>query len=135
MANLVKTPFDTEAGIAHESFAGEVITEFDLRADIEVRALEPPSEVVPELRFGDQHRRLPICQPLSPHIEETGEAETGGSTEVIAAPDEGELKGDDVPLLLMPDALFVLAAPDIEVVNDVFEEQFEIEDVLVIGRV
>ena len=54
-AFLVKTPFDTQTRIAHKSLAGKVITELYLRADMEVRALEPLSDAVPQLRFGDEY--------------------------------------------------------------------------------
>ena len=48
---LVKTPFDTYARIAHEAesriTADEVVTEFYLRADMQVRTFEPPPYIVP----------------------------------------------------------------------------------------
>ena len=43
----IKIPLDTQARVAHESAAGEVITELDFRAYMEVRALEPSTHIVP----------------------------------------------------------------------------------------
>ena len=50
----IKTPFDTEARIAHKSLADEIVTELDLGADIEIWALEPPAYIVPQLRFAQE---------------------------------------------------------------------------------
>lgn len=114
---LVKRPFDTDAGVDHEAFAGEVTGELDLRADIEVRTLEPSSDIVPELRFGDEHHRLLSAYLLAPQIEEAGEAESGCGTEIIASPDESELNRH------------VVVDP-VAFGQDVFIEEFKVEDVL-----
>lgn len=114
---LVKRPFDTEAGVDHEAFAGEVTGELDLRADIKVGALEPSSDIVPELGFGDEHHGLLSAYLLSPDIEEAGEAESGCGTEIIASPDKSELKGH------------VVVDP-VAFGQDVFIEEFQVEDVL-----
>ena len=124
--HLVKSPFDSQTGVAHESCARrtavEVITEFDLRADIEIRALEPPSDIIPQLRLGEQYERLLSAETLSPYIQETRETQAGRGAEIVAAPDKREL--DRRPVL---DAVVRI--------DDVFIEQFEIEDVLVISGV
>ena len=44
---LVEAPLDTEARVAHESFADEIITELDFGTDIQVRTFEPSSNIVP----------------------------------------------------------------------------------------
>ena len=43
----IKAPFDAEAGVDHEAGAGEIITDLDLGADMEVGALEPPADIIP----------------------------------------------------------------------------------------
>ncbi len=45
--DLVKGPFEAEAGVAHEARAGEIVGELNLGADMQVGATEPLSHVVP----------------------------------------------------------------------------------------
>ncbi len=116
----VKTPFETKAGVAHETVSGEVIAELDLGSDMQVRALEPSSHIVPQLGFADEHERLPSRIPLPPYIQKSGETQSRRCTEIIASPDEGELQGHLVGGLVI-------------IIHDILVQQFEVEDVLVIG--
>lgn len=70
---LIKTPLYAQTRVAHKSSAGEVVTEFDLGADIQVRTFEPTSDIVPKLRLAEQYKRLTVKHFLSPNIQETGE--------------------------------------------------------------
>ena len=88
---LIKLPFDAEAWIAHESLAREVVTEFNLRADMQVRAFEPLSDLVPELRLGEEDKRLRCGISLPPDIREAGERQSRRGAEVLTFPDESEL--------------------------------------------
>ena len=122
---LIKRPFDAEAGVAHKAAGGgtgEVIGELDLGSNIQIRALKPPSDVIPQLRLGDEDEGLGVAEPLSPDVEESREPQSRRRAEIITSPDKGELQRH-----LVMDAVVGF--------DDVFIEQFEVEDVLVIGRV
>lgn len=99
--------------------AGEIITELDLGTDVQVRALKPPSDIVPQLGLGDEHPALLADVLLSPYIEETRETQSRRGTEIVAAPDESELEGHGV-------------MDSVGAVSDVFIEKLDVEDVLVI---
>ena len=88
---LIKLPFDAEAWIAHESFPSEVITEFNLRADMQVRAFKPLPDLIPELRLRNENEGLLCGISLPPDIREAGEGQSRRGAEILAFPDESEL--------------------------------------------
>ena len=71
-------------------------------------------------------------QFLSPNIEEAGEAESGQRAEIVAAPDKSKLQGDLVSGLPDPLTVCVPVLPHVILVHNVFEEQFEVEYILVV---
>lgn len=89
---LIKLPFDAEARIAHESLAREVVTEFNLRADMQVRAFEPLPDLIPELRLRNENEGLLCGVSLSPDIRKAGERQSRRGAEILAFPDKSELQ-------------------------------------------
>ena len=119
----LEIPFDAEAGVTHKAMAGEVVRELDLGAYIEVWAVEPSSDIVPQLGFGDHDKRLAVGGVLSPYIEESGETQSGSGTEVVASPDKSELERH-----------FIVQSVAVVGIGDVLVEQLEVEDILIVRR-
>ncbi len=116
---LIKAPFDTHAGIAHKFFAGEIIAHFYLCADIQVRALEPSPHIVPYLRLGDQHPTLLAEILLAPYIQKARETQARRGAKIITTPYKRKLDRYGV-------------MDPVRAIGDIFIEQFDIEDILVI---